>query len=72
MTCFSLAGLLIWESIDEANRNPVLTTVETVPVKDVPFPAVTIDSGDPDPWAPTERLFNAFTFESSDQLRELH
>ena len=37
VTCFTLASILITRSIDDANKNPVLTTFETVSVKDVPF-----------------------------------
>ena len=47
-TCFTLAALLIRQSIEEASLNPVMTNVETVQVREVPFPAITIDSGDPD------------------------
>ena len=30
--CFTLAGLLIYQSIEEANKNPVLTNVESIPL----------------------------------------
>ena len=39
---FSFAGYLIQTTIDQAESEPVLTTIETGLVKDVPFPAVTI------------------------------
>ena len=68
-TCFSLAGLLIWQSIEESQQNPVLTTIETISVKEVPFPAITVDSGVPDPLGHAEKLFIdlAFDFEYRDE-----
>ena len=63
-TCFTLAGMLISKSIKDANENPVLTTFETVPVKEVPFPSVTIDGGDPDPWEPSAKALNNLAFDS--------
>ena len=62
-TCFTLAGLLIWQSVEEAHENPVLTTIETISVKKVPFPAVTVDSGDPDPLGYAEKIFNQLAFD---------
>ena len=64
-TCFTLAGVLITKSIEDANENPILTTFETVSVKDVPFPSVTIDSGEPDQWEPSAKVFNSLAFEST-------
>ena len=63
-TCFTLAALLIQQSIEEARLNPVMTNVETIPVQNVPFPAVTIDSGYPDAWGYAEKVFNGLDFES--------
>ena len=61
-TCFTLAALLIRQSIEEASLNPVMTNVETVQVREVPFPAITIDSGDPDPMGYAENIFNGLDF----------
>ena len=57
-TCFTLAVLLICQSIEEASLNPVMTNVETVEVREIPFPAITIDSGDTDPMGYAENIFN--------------
>ena len=61
-TCFTLGALLIKQSIEEAHINPVMTNVETIAVSEVPFPAITVDSGDPDPWGYAEKIFNGLAF----------
>ena len=38
----SFAGYMIYQTVEENNREPVLTTVETTSVQNVPFPAITI------------------------------
>ena len=47
--CLAVSGYfvtnLIQETLDDAYNHPVLTTIETVPISNNPFPAVTIDSG---------------------------
>ena len=65
-TCFILASLLIYQGIEEAKKNPISTTVETIPFEKVPFPAITIDSGTPDPWSHSERIFNGLAFDTKD------
>ena len=62
-TCFTLAALLIHQSIEEANQNPVMTNVESIPLQDIPFPAITINSGDPDPLGYAENTFNGLIFD---------
>ena len=65
--CISFSGLLIRQSLNEAEEHPIATTVELVPLTSVPFPAVTIDS---DPnfnlWGFTQKLFNMLTFYEAD------
>ena len=39
---FSIAGYLIYVTIQENESEPVLTTIETGLAKNVPFPAITI------------------------------
>ena len=39
------AGILINISLDENQVNPITTTIESKPTNEVPFPAVTIGSG---------------------------
>ena len=62
-TCFTLAALLIHQSIEEANQNPVMTNVESIPLQDIPFPAITINIGDPDPLGYAENTFNGLIFD---------
>ena len=61
-TCFTLAGILIQQSLEEARDNPVMTTVESVPAPKVPFPAVTVDSGFPDRFGFPENVLNGLAF----------
>ena len=53
----------ISHSISEANKEPILTTLHTTKIKEVPFPAVTI-GGDANvnPWGFAEKLFNFLAF----------
>ena len=39
---FCFAGYLIFRTIQDNEHEPVLTTIETATIKDVPFPAITI------------------------------
>ena len=61
----SIAGSIITirHSIDEANKEPILTTLHTAKIENVPFPAVTIN-GDVniDHWGFTEKVLNALAF----------
>ena len=41
ITCFTLAGLLIFAHFKDADENPILTNIETISVQEIPFPAVT-------------------------------
>ena len=65
-SCFSLAALLICESIEEANDNPILTNIETISVQDIPFPAVTIKTPEPNIWRHFAKILNGLVF---DQVR---
>ena len=38
LSCFILAGCLIYNSFSDWDRSPVSTTIETHPITDVPFP----------------------------------
>ena len=44
ITCFTLAGLLIFGHFKDSGENPVLTNIETMSVQGLPFPAVTINT----------------------------
>ena len=37
---FSLAGVLIWNSFDNWQQNPVATTISTYPIQQVSFPKI--------------------------------
>ena len=39
---FSGAGILIYQSFDDWNKNPVTTTIETLPIAEASFPKVTV------------------------------
>ena len=60
-TCFTFAAFLIQQSLKEAKENPVMTTVESVPIQNVPFPAITMDIGDPDLFGYAENIFNGLS-----------
>ena len=38
LTCFTLAGLLISQGIEEAEENPIITSIETIPVQEIIVP----------------------------------
>ena len=61
----SIAGSIytIMHSIEEANKEPILTTLHTAKIENVPFPAVTINGdANVNPWGFTEKAFNALAF----------
>ena len=39
---FTGAGILIYQSFDDWNKNPVTTTIETLPIAEASFPKVTV------------------------------
>ena len=39
---FTCAGILIYESFNDWNENPIKTTIETLPITDITFPKVTV------------------------------
>ena len=60
---FSVALYTIQHSFEEAAKEPILTTLHTAKIENVPFPAVTI-GGDANvnEWGFSEKLFNFLTF----------
>ena len=40
--CFFFAGMMITQSILDSAREPILTTMDTAKIQQVPFPAITI------------------------------
>ena len=70
---FFTSGFLVYEAFEEWQKNPVLTTLDTIaaPINEIQFPTVTICSNEyeiPENWAFTETLLNlvAFSCGSSD------
>ena len=62
-SCFAGAVVTITNSLDEAAREPILTTLYTTKIENVPFPAVTI-GGDANvnPWGFAEKALNFLAF----------
>ena len=60
---FSGAIWFIVHGLKEANEEPILTTLETTEVQNVPFPAITV-GGDANvnKWGFVEKFFNFLTF----------
>lgn len=55
---FSFNVYMIMQSVRENYDNPILTTVDTKSVKEVPFPAITVDSGViTNPWGYIEKVW---------------
>ena len=67
MTGFSWAAYLINQNFEDSNANPIMTTIDTVDVTRVPFPAVTVVPGEnpvnPEVDGFTKRLFDYAEFE---------
>ena len=66
--CFTGCFNLISQSLDEAAKEPILTTVETTKVQNVPFPAITI-GGDANvnEWGFVDKFFNFLAFYNVNQ-----
>ena len=67
VTGFSWAAYLINQNFEDTNANPMMTTIDTVDVTRVPFPAVTVVPGEypvsPEVDGFTKRLFDYADFE---------
>ena len=60
---FSGAIWFIYHGLKEANEEPILTTLETTEVQNVPFPAITIGGdGNVNKWGFVEKFFNSLMF----------
>ena len=60
---FSGAIWFILNGLNEANDEPILTSLETIEVKNVPFPAITIGGDDNvNKWGFVEKFLNFLTF----------
>ncbi len=64
LTAFSLSGFILYNSFREANEFPIITTVDSLTVQEVPFPAVTINAGNVlNPWGFVEKMFSLVDYE---------
>ena len=51
------SGYMLIQSMNESYCNPILTTIDTTSVKNVPFPAITVDAGKMlNPWGYVEKI----------------
>ena len=74
ITSFSLAAYMIRSGLRDAEENPILTTMDTTDIENVPFPAITVRSQVLDerilnrertfvnPWGFIKKLFNHLKF----------
>ena len=59
-----IAGYMIQAGLNEAKTNPLSTSIELVPVSEVPFPAITINTDqDVNPWGFLESTMNRLAFD---------
>ncbi len=64
---FGFSGYILYHSYKEANDSPIITTVDSVPIQKVPFPAVTINAGRVlNPWGFVEKVFSLVDYECYD------
>ncbi|TRY68635.1 hypothetical protein TCAL_08884 [Tigriopus californicus] len=61
---FSGAFHMVNRSLEEGRNNPIVTTIDTIPITRVPFPAVSIDAVEYlNPWGFITKLYNQVDFE---------
>ena len=61
------AGKMISTSIEDNEKKPILTTIETTSIQNVPFPAITIGAdGRANPWGFAQKTFNMMSFYGPD------
>lgn len=60
----TFAGHLIQEGLQEAAEEPILVTMKTVPISQVPFPAITIsaENNGINPLGFMEKMMNVMAF----------
>ena len=62
-----VAVLLISRSFVETREFPIITAIDSISIRHVPFPAVTIDAGNViNPWGYVEKVLNVVDFECYD------
>ena len=66
----TISGLLIQQSLFEANQDPILTTLTTTNIREIPFPAITINAdSEINPWGFMEKILNQLAFYSHDNRK---
>ncbi|XP_059097852.1 uncharacterized protein LOC131892113 [Tigriopus californicus] len=56
VTAITTASFMIVQTMNEAYENPLTTSVQSIPITDIPFPAVTIEVDEElNPWGYTEK-----------------
>ena len=61
------AGTMISTSIEDNEKEPILTTIETTSIQNVPFPAITIGAdGRANPWGFAQKTLNMMSFYGPD------
>ncbi len=64
VAAYGVAIAIVRRSFQEAQDFPIITTVDSISIKDIPFPAITLDAGNIfNPWGTTEKLYNFIDFE---------
>ena len=70
---FILSAYMLTQSIKESYDNPILTTIDTTSVKNVPFPAVTVDAGKIlSPWGYVEKIADLVRMDCYKDHKECH
>ncbi len=67
LTGYGIATYLINQSFRETYNFPIISTIDSISINNLPFPAVTINAGDTiNPWGTMEKLYNLVEFECYD------
>ena len=65
-SCLIFSGFLIYNGMLEAYENPILTIIEKTSIRNVPFPAITVNSEFINPWGYSEKILNNIAFDYID------
>ena len=51
----------------DVNSHPIMTTIDTIPIDQIPFPQITVDLGPvSNPWGYIEKVYNHLEFVETD------
>lgn len=68
VTAVTTASIMIVQTMNEVYENPLTSSVQSIPINDIPFPAITVEvDEDLNPWGYTEKALDLVDYRGFEQ-----